>query len=92
LIGSFRCPDTEKLANYESVRRFRNIEKVAVRKLDQLKTAVSLADVRIPPANRLEKLEGNRKGQWSIRINDQYRVCFVWVDGAAWDVDIVDYH
>ncbi len=65
---------------------------MALRKLDMLEAAVSLEDLRIPPANHLEALKGDRAGQHSIRINDQWRICFVWRDGAAWDVEIVDYH
>lgn len=73
-------------------RRFFGIAKVALRKLDQLMLATSLQDLRVPPANRLEALKGDRKGQYSIRINDQYRVCFRWEQDGAHDVEIVDYH
>jgi len=72
--------------------RFRNIERVAQRKLKLLDAAVSPDDLKIFPGNRLEPLKGNRKGQWSIRINDQWRICFVWQDENAYDVEIVDYH
>jgi len=92
MIRSFRCRDTQSLANDEVVRRFRAIERVARRKLEVLASAGHLEDMRSPPGNRLESLKGNRAGQQSIRINDQWRICFVWRDGAAWDVEIVDYH
>lgn len=74
------------------VRRFQFIERVARRKLRQLQIAGSLTDLRVPPGNRLEKLSGDRAGQYSIRINDQYRICFTWRQGVAGDVEIVDYH
>lgn len=74
------------------VRRWIRIETVAMRKLAMLHRAARLDDLRIPPANRLEALRGDRAGQYSIRVNDQYRICFVWKNGAAWDVEIVDYH
>ena len=74
------------------MRRFINIERPALRKLKQLDLARSLDDLRVPPANRLEKLSGNRVGQWSVRINDQFRICFRWIAGSAEDVEIVDYH
>jgi toxin HigB-1 len=68
------------------------MEKSAIRKLRLINSATSLADLRIPPANRLEALHSDRKGQWSVRINDQWRICFTWRDGDAFDVEIVDYH
>jgi toxin HigB-1 len=74
------------------VRRFSGIDKQAFRKLDMLHHAQSLGDLRVPPANRLEALSGNRKGQYSIRINDQWRVCFQWTEEGPADVEIVDYH
>lgn len=92
MIRSFRCRDTERLFQRESVRRFKAIESVARRKLDMLEAAHALQDLRVPPGNRLEALKGERKGQHSIRINDQWRVCFVWTDGGAEQVEIVDYH
>lgn len=92
MIRSFRDADTEILFRLGRVRRFANIERPALRKLKQLDLARRLEDMRAPPANRLEKLSGNRAGQWSVRINDQFRICFRWVDGAAEDVEIVDYH
>jgi len=91
MIHSFACLDTEALFNSQAVPRFRNIERVARRKLLQLHAATELASLKIPPGNRLEPLKGHRKGQHSIRINDQWRVCFVWQDGAH-QVEIVDYH
>jgi proteic killer suppression protein len=92
MILSFACADTEKLFQSRAVARFRNIERVARRKLLQLHAATELASLRIPPGNQLEALKGDRKGQHSIRINDQWRVCFVWRDDGAYAVEIVDYH
>ena len=91
-IVSFRCRDTEKLFRRERVKRFRNIEAVARRKLEQLEWSEKLDDLRVPPGNRLEALAGNRAGQHSIRINDQFRICFVWSAQGAMNVEIVDYH
>jgi len=91
-IQSFRCSDTKELHQRIRVARFTNIESVARRKLDQLDAATQLRDMAAPPGNRLEALQGNRKGQHSIRINDQWRVCFVWTDDGPKDVEIVDYH
>ena len=93
MIRSFRCPETEGIFNLLRSRRLPgDIQQVALRKLRMLNRAMSLDDLRIPPANRLEKLVGGRAGQWSIRINDRWRVCFRWNDGDAFDVEIVDYH
>ena len=92
MIRSFRSTDTERLASGQRVRRFVNIERVARRKLRQLQIANRLEDLRIPPGNRLEALKGNRVGQYSIRINDQYRLCFRWTHAGAEEVEIVDYH
>ena len=92
VIKSFKCGDTQAPSRGERVKRFTNIEAVARRKLRQLEIAARIDDLRIPPANRLEALKGDRKGQYSIRINDQYRVCFRWEDGYADDVEITDYH
>ncbi len=92
MIRTFRCPDTQELAHGNRIKRFVNIEVVARRKLRQLAIASRLDDLRVPPGNRLEALKGRRSGQYSIRINDQWRVCFRWVDSGAEDVEIVDYH
>lgn len=92
MIRSFRCPDTEALANGIRVKRFVNIEAVARRKLRQLEIASRLEDLRVPPGNRLEALKGRRSGQYSIRINDQWRVCFRWAESGAEAVEILDYH
>lgn len=91
-ILSFKCKDTQALHQRVKVARFANIESVARRKLDQLDAATQLRDMAAPPGNKLEALQGNRKGQHSIRINDQWRVCFVWTDQGPKDVEIVDYH
>lgn len=91
-ILSFRDPDTATLFQLGRVRRFVNCERVALRKLKQLDLARALDDMRAPPGNRLEALHGDRAGQWSVRINDQFRVCFRWTTAGAEDVEIVDYH
>ena len=92
MIQSFKCSITHNLFAGQSAPRFVNIRHVAERKLQMLHRAVMLDDLRIPPNNRLEVLKGDRKGQYSIRINDQWRLCFAWREGHAWDVEIVDYH
>lgn len=92
MIRSFRSRDTKELAADQPVRRFRAIERAARRKLAILAAAASLDDLRSPPGNRLEALRGDRRGWHSIRINDQWRLCFRWIDGNAEDVEIVDYH
>ena len=92
MIRSIRDQDTHELWQTGVNRRFSAIAKVALRKLDQLDASVLLDDMRAPPGNRLEKLKGHREGQWSVRINDQWRLCFRFEDGDAWDVEIVDYH
>jgi proteic killer suppression protein len=92
MIVSFRDADTETLAGGRRVRRFVNIESVVRRKLRQLQIAGRLDDLRVPPGNRLEALKGDRAGQHSIRVNDQYRLCFRWTTAGAEDVEIVDYH
>ena len=93
MIRSFRCEETRGIFGLRRSRRLPGgIQQIALRKLRMLNRSASLEDLRVPPANRLEKLAGNRKGQWSIRINDQWRVCFKWNDGDAYEVEIVDYH
>jgi toxin HigB-1 len=91
-IRSFRCADTEALYEGKKPRRFRNIQNVAQRKLQMLDDAVELRDLASPPGNRLEALSRNRAGQHSIRINNQWRVCFVWTAAGPEGVEIVDYH
>ena len=92
MIRSFKCSDTEALSKGNRVKRFVNIAAIARRKLRQLEIAGNLEDLRIPPGNRLEALKGDRAGQHSIRINQQWRVCFRWSEAGAEDVEIVDYH
>ena len=92
MIRSFADKDTERLSSGFRVARFVAFERVALRKIRQLQIANELSDLRIPPGNRLEALSGDRAGQFSIRINDQFRVCFRWVEGGVEDVEIVDYH
>ncbi len=92
MIRSFTCTETEALFNSQVLPRFRNIERVARRKLLQLQAATELASLRVPPGNQLEALKGDRQGQHSIRINDQWRLCFQWHDDGAYQVEIVDYH
>jgi len=92
MIQSFRCPLTQALFEGKQAIRFVNIRSVAERKLQMVHRARTLEDLRVPPNNRLEALKGDRAGQHSIRINDQWRVCFEWREGDAWNVEIVDYH
>jgi toxin HigB-1 len=92
MIKSFKSKDTEKLFNDLDVKKFRGISRAARIKLEVLNAAVSLSSLRVPPGNRLEQLKGNRKNQHSIRINDQWRICFIWKEENAHDVKIVDYH
>jgi proteic killer suppression protein len=89
---SIKCADTEALFKRERVRRFSGLQSVARRTLEQLDWAARLDDLRIPPGNRLEAAKGRRAGQYSIRVNDQFRVCFVWTPDGPQDVEIVDYH
>ena len=91
-IRSFRCGLTKQLFDGKRVRQFVNIEAVAMRKLAMLNRAASLDDLRVPPGNRLEAMKGDRVGQFSIRINDQYRICFIWTAVGPEEVEIVDYH
>lgn len=92
MIKTFKCKNTEKLFDDDDVKKFRGISRAARLKLEILNAAVSLNSLRVPPGNRLEQLKGDRKGQHSIRINNQWRICFVWKDENAFDVEIVDYH
>jgi proteic killer suppression protein len=92
MIQSFKEDDVRVLFETRESKRWRPIVAVALRKLDQMEAALSLSDLRVPPGNRLEALKGNRIGQHSIRINDQYRLCFKWKADGAHDVEIVDYH
>ncbi len=92
MIVSFRSADTEALASGLRVARFASIESVARRKLRQLQISGRLDDLRVPPGNRLEALKGDRTGQYSVRVNDRFRVCFRWTAAGAEDVEIVDYH
>ncbi len=93
MIRSFKSKETEKIFNRQRSRKLpQNIQQIALRKLRMLNRATSLQDLRVPPANRLEKLSGDRVGQHSIRINSQWRICFEWQDDDAHNVEIVDYH
>lgn len=93
MIKSFKCKDTERLSNRLTVKKIpREVQRSALRKLLILDAAENLEDLRSPPGNRLESLKGDRSGQCSIRINDQFRICFVWRDNNTYDVEIVDYH
>ena len=93
MIRSFRDRDTERLFHREPVRKWGpDVQRVGLRKLRILDAATSTDDLRVPPGNRLEKLRGDRAGQWSIRVNDQWRLCFEWRDGDAREVELVDYH
>jgi proteic killer suppression protein len=93
VIKSFKNKEIEKIYYREISRKLpREIQQVALRKLRMINNSKNLSDLKIPPANRLEKLSGNREGQHSIRINDQWRICFIWRDGDAYDVEITDYH
>ncbi len=92
MIQSFRDADTEHLFEARANRRWESIGKVALRKLDQIQASINLNDLRVPPGNHLEALVGGRKGQHSIRINDKYRICFIWKDDGAHEVEITDYH
>ena len=93
MIRSFRCSETKKIFRREFSRKFPdNMQERAFTKLNAIDAAIHIQDLRLPPSNRLESLKGNRKGQWSIRINDQWRICFEWTENHAENVEIVDYH
>jgi len=92
MIRTFRCKDAEAIFHLEGSRKFRNIEQAAYRRLVMLDGAHTLADLAAMRSNHLESLRGSRAGQYSIRVNDQWRICFVWRRNGAWDVEIVDYH
>jgi proteic killer suppression protein len=92
VIKSFKSRDAEPLFNDEEVKQWRNLQNAARRKLNMLHAATKLSDLKIPPGDRLEKLAGDRRGRYSIRINDQYRACFEWREGDAYEVEITDYH
>jgi proteic killer suppression protein len=93
VIRSFKCRETERVFNYQRTLVWSEpVRKAALRRLYALDAATNLLDLRSPPANRLEKLRGERAGQYSIRVNDQWRICFEWRGGHAWNVEIVDYH
>ena len=92
MIRSFSCKETQAVFEGGNPRRFRGFKTQAERKLQMLDSAEAVSDLRSPPGNRLEKLSGDHAGRWSVRINAQWRVCFLWRDSAAWDVEILDYH
>ena len=93
MIQSFRCRETEKIFHRGFSRKFpSSIQERAFMKLNALDSAIDIKDLMLPPSNRLETLKGNRKGQWSIRINEQWRICFEWINGNAENVEIEDYH
>lgn len=93
MIKSFKDKETEKVCSREGSNKLpRDIQQNALRKLRMINNAKNLNDLRIPPANKLEKLKGDRESQYSIRINDQWRICFIWQDGSAYEVEITDYH
>jgi toxin HigB-1 len=92
MIRSFKCHETQDLFESKLVTKFKNIERVARRKLLQLHAVTKISDLRVPPGNQLEALRGSRKGQFSIRINDQWRICFIWNTDGPYEVEIVDYH
>ncbi|MGA2848861.1 MAG: type II toxin-antitoxin system RelE/ParE family toxin [Terracidiphilus sp.] len=92
MIQSFRDADAHQLFEARSNKRWAAIKDIALRKLDQIEASINLIDLRVPPGNRLEALKGDRVGQLSIRINDQYRICFIWKTDGAHEVEITDYH
>jgi proteic killer suppression protein len=92
MIRSFADGDTKQVFQHRHSRRYASVERVALRKLRQIHRVSTVEELRLPPGNRLERLKGDREGQWSLRINQQYRICFEWRDGDAHQVEIVDYH
>jgi len=92
MIRSFADVQTEQVFHRRHSRRYAAFERVALRKLRQIHSVSTVEELYAPPANRLERLKGDREGQWSLRINGQFRICFVWRDGDAYEVEIVDYH
>ena len=92
MILTFKCKDTQELYDTGANKRFASIARVALRKLDMIAAATTVETLRVPPGNRLEPLQGRRKGRWSIRVNDQWRICFRWSGANAEDVEIADYH
>jgi proteic killer suppression protein len=93
VIKTFKDAETQKIYQRERSRKLpSDIQQVALRKLRMINNAININDLRVPPANRLEKMSGNREGQYSIRINDQWRICFEWKNGDAFNVEITDYH
>jgi len=92
MIQSFKDADTQQLYEGRSNKRWAAIKTVGLRRLDQIQASINLHDLRVPPGNRLEALKGNRAGQHSIRINEQYRICFIWKEDGAHEVEITDYH
>ncbi|MBN2825196.1 MAG: type II toxin-antitoxin system RelE/ParE family toxin [Campylobacterales bacterium] len=93
MIKTFKCKETQKIYQRQFSKKLpSDIQKIAYRKLLMIDVAIDINDLRVPPANRLEKLIGDREGSYSIRINKQYRICFVWYEGNALDVEITDYH
>lgn len=92
MIRSFADRDTEQVFHHRHSRRYAAIERIALRKLRQIHSVSTVEELREPPGNRLERLKGDREGQWSLRINAQFRICFNWREGDAYEVEIVDYH
>ena len=93
MIKSFRCKETEKIFNGKESRKFPpEIQRRVLNKLEMIKNAKTINDLRIPPSNHLEQLSGNRKGQWSIRVNDKYRICFEWKKNYGENIELTDYH
>jgi toxin HigB-1 len=93
VIRSFKCKETEKIFRLEYSKKFpTQIQQIVLRKLKMIHRSEAISDLKIPPANRLEKLRGDRSSQWSIRVNDQWRICFEWHEGDAYNVVLIDYH